>query len=388
MFKNYTPPEAKILNLAKIQAFTAPIVDIPPAGFRGGVVLGNTQSEQKLRHSRYGKPVDSFSEDIEKYHSLSGNYIYFGPLYNHFGHTMAEFIHRIIPSLLLSPWRQFIMISAKKEDHTNFNNVPAFILDILSFLKIDRREVSILSDDFEVEKLFVCEQGSDFGAGPKNGYLRFLDQYTPSRLDEIFETTIPSLRTYVSRTGISHGGSFLGERYIESFLRDSGYYIMHPEQIPLAKQMHIYRSSRVLVFPEGAACHGIEFFGNHALTECHLLERRVSHREIYRRVFHGRARNYSSLSGAVDLGSAVLDRITGQKLDNFGVYFLPKNLICQYLEDVGIASTRNFSHISYVDAAFADFERYLSYHREIKSRMLCDEELKSMRRHVNEIILR
>jgi len=388
MFTSYIPPEVRILKSAKIQAFNVPIVAPPPDGFRGGVVLGESGGDRRLRHSRYGEAVDSFAPEIKHYEKISGEYTYFGPLYNHFGHTMAEFVHRAIPSIILGAPRKFLFVAALGSYDLSYETLPLFVQQILQFLEIRKNDVLIISRHSEIESLFVCEQGSDFGGGPKDGYLNFLDAFTGQRLDQIFGSPEVSVRTYVSRTNICHGGNFLGERYIEKQLLEEGYTIMHPESMPMVDQMQMYRSSRVLVFPEGSASHGVEFFGSNALGECHLLERRWNHRDIYAHIFRNRAKSTTVLSGAFCMGSCVVDRNTGAMLDHMANAFIPTNRLLQYFRFHELARLDNFSRHEYAEIVMEDFDRHILYHRANRSRMVSDDEIATQRLILSREVVR
>lgn len=373
-FTTYSPPEVRILKSAKVQAFNGPIVAPPPHGFQGGIVLGSSLQEQKLRHSRYGVPVDYCNSAIDDYEKVPGEYTYFGPFYNHFGHTMSEFVHRAIPSIILGSFKKFLLISYNGAKNLSYESFPDFYKEILKFLGIEPSNILVITNHSEVENLFICEQGSDFGGGPKEGYLNFLDTFTKHRLDSLIGPTSPVLRTYVSRSKLLHGGNFLGERYLEYLLEGEGYTIMHPQELSLTAQMQLYRSSNVLIFPEGSACHGLEFFGNSALEECHLLERRKNHRNVFEPIFRNRAKVTSILADAHCLGSCILNPSTNDTLDHFANAFIPSDILLRYFRQKNLAQLNNFSVKIYNDNILADFDRHIDYHRNNNSCMI-DQEL-------------
>ena len=382
MFNSYSPPEARNLRKAKIQPFYAPIVAAPPHGFRGGVVLGNTVADARLRHSRYGIPVDSFHTDTEEYEIVLGDYIYFGPFYNHFGHTMTEFIHRAIPSKFLSTIEKYILVATPQHQLESDRQVPQFLKEIFDFLDIPAHSIKIIFRNSEVENLFICEQGSDFGGGPKDGYLAYLDAYTNLRLDCLVGAVTPTLTTYVSRSKTTGGGNFLGERYVEAQLRDEGIQIFHPQDASIVEQMQMYRASKILIFPEGSACHGIEFFGNNALQECHILERRLDHREIFARIFQGRAKSTSTLSGAISISPIIVHPLTREPLPHTGMAYIPAATLLEYFRSKGIARLHNFLETEYKAAALQDFDRHAELQAKLGADLLNQDEIISIRKRI------
>lgn len=379
MFSQYTSPEARVLKKANVQAFFAPIVDSPPRGFQGGIVLGDCESHRRLRHSRYWEPVDSFRADESNSEHIGKELTYIGPLYNHFGHTMSEFVHRILPSIHLEFPKKYLLIGELRGKNNKKTNIPSFFREILYFIGIDEDDIVILNSNGIIESLHVIEQGSDFGGGPKMGYLDHLDRFTLSRLDAIVGKPWEPRNTYVSRSNILHGGNILGERYIEHLLSQEGYFVMHPEEMPLPDQMQIYRSSRKLVFSEGSSCHGIEFFGNNSLNECHIIERRESHREIFSRIFRGRSRVFSSLVGAISLPSLVLDPTGVRRIEFLSNAFLPSRILISYFRTHGIAQLVEFDPVSYNKTIMEDFDRHIDFNSRSGARMAPQKEISNLR---------
>lgn len=69
----------RAVDKARVQAYEAPIVRWPD-GFRGGPVLED-EHDAPLRHTRAGKPVDSFTAGQTFDFVLKGEYVYSGPIY-------------------------------------------------------------------------------------------------------------------------------------------------------------------------------------------------------------------------------------------------------------------------------------------------------------------
>jgi hypothetical protein len=173
---------------AMVQAFRDPLAAGPPLGFRGGVVLGDSPADLRLRHRRGGAAVDSFPPSEGPVGALAGAYVYGGPYYNHFGHTMAEMIHRVLPARAVFDCRRLLFVGLREpRDMRGFEALPAVMQAPLLFLGIDPADVTVINDDRVVEMLHVVQQGSDLTGGPTAPYLDMLAAFTPARLDALHD---------------------------------------------------------------------------------------------------------------------------------------------------------------------------------------------------------
>ena len=198
---------------APIQAFKHPLVAPPPHGFRGGLVLEGRDEHNKLRHSRYWRPVDTFSQDATYDMNVRGEMVYAGPIYHQFGHFLSEMAHRILPSIKNFKCQKMLFVDVRGElQFRSPTSFPTFIQEILAFFRISFDDVTVINKNTIVDVLHVVEQGSDFGGGPKLGYLEDLKEFSRLRLDELTTDQPTFKKVYVSRRNLPVGGSFLGER--------------------------------------------------------------------------------------------------------------------------------------------------------------------------------
>jgi hypothetical protein len=121
--------ETATFSAAKLQAFRGPVLR-----FQGGIVP--PPDDDSFRHFRGGKTVDGFETNLDYANNLKGEYIYGGPLYHHFGHFMAEFVHRILPSHQTFGQHTFVFLTAKGENN-KFEKIPPWIQGILDFTGIN-----------------------------------------------------------------------------------------------------------------------------------------------------------------------------------------------------------------------------------------------------------
>ena len=299
---------------APVQVFSAPIVAVPPHGFAGGPVLDGDPRLARLRHTRAGHPVDRFRPGETYDARLPGTWIYAGPAYPHFGHSMAEMVHRILPGRRLFGAHGLLFVgTAGEKPLTGFDDLPPFLREILRLLDVSPDKACVLHRNHIVEQLHVVEAGSDYGGGPKPGYLDELAAFWRGR-DAVPHAggPMPGVPVYVSRTRLSPTGGLLGERYIEATLAQNGFAVFHPEQHPVAVQIETYRRASLLLFNEGSACHGIELLGTGMVAPSLLLSRRQDHAGIFRHVFTGRARSFHAFEDVTPIASPLKDPATGE----------------------------------------------------------------------------
>jgi hypothetical protein len=343
---------------ARIEAFREPLVALPPHGFHGGPVLGATDPERRFRHTRNRVPVDAFGGHGQGFDHLAGEYAYGGPVYDHFGHTMAEFVHRIIPTRSVRARPKWLFVATANGPAT-LANLPAWATDIYRFLDVDLSSI-VLTQNTSVDALLIAESGSDLGAGPYDQYLELLSDYTGPRLDRQFPGGPAHEKIYVSRTALTGVGQVLGERYVEKCLADEGFVLFHPELHPPSVQMDTYRRARVIVFPEGSACHGTELLGAGAMGICVFIPRRTNHLLPFERVLRPRAREFHSFPVNTYLGTALRSATDGIPVEFRGVTLYDFDRLVSRYRKTGIARLPTASRQAYLDCALEDLGQYLA----------------------------
>jgi hypothetical protein len=348
---------------AKIQSFRGDMVS-----FNGGPVIDTPQIDRRLRHSRYHQPFDKFELNVD-YKKMDGEFFYGGPIFHHFGHYMSEMVHRIVPVLLSSKsaGRDWLFVDMHRKPRASFRALPSVFRAVADFFDINVEKIKVINSDVEVDSLEIVEQGSDFGGGPKPGYLDDLKSVVHQKLDDLFEGVHFPKKVYVTRSGIPHGGSFLGERYLESLLEASGFKIFHPERESLTMQMQTYRSAETLIFSEGSACHGVELLGRNSLGRVIVLGRRENSVGIFESIFRQRTNEYFQECVSVDVGSVVTRRGGDKPLSEFSVYFFDIPKLVRVLSNENILVTKLFDKTKYMETSDADFLSYIKYHANEES---------------------
>ena len=344
-----------------VQAFSHPLVAPFPNGFKGGPVLDRGGELDRLRHTRYWKPVDSFSAETASEVRIGGEWTYAGPIYPHFGHYMSEMVHRFLPSVMQYECDRMLFVGIRGEGLGNdLIHWPRMVREVVEFFQVGSERVEFVSEHSRVEKLNVVEAGSDFGGGPKPGYLLDLREFSSRRLRMLAPEQLRDKKVYVSRGLLPMGRSFLGEAYIESILADDGFEMFYPERHSLAEQMSVYASADIVVFPEGSACHGTELLGEAMMRRCVLLARRSDHVEIFARVLKPRSTHFAVLTSPFELGSVVGDRGT-VALAHAGVSMIDIINFRRFFREQELSGLRGFCLESYLSAARNDLAGYIAF---------------------------
>lgn len=362
---------SKVIPNARIEAYKHPHVDAPPRGFRGGPVLSDSELDRYLRHTRSRKPVDSFDENAVFSTTLTGHYSYGGGIFPHFGHVMAEMIHRILPVQELEANPRWLFVT--REGHPiSFDKLAPWLQELYQFLGVAFDRATIINANVEVGSLLIVQAGSDLGGGPIDTYLDLLDATLTPRLEASVGAVMRPSRIYVSRAGLNLQGSFLGERYLEGLLAEEGFSIVQPENHRILDQLDFYRKADVVIFPEGSACHGTELLGRNALGKCVFLPRRKAYLRLFENVLKPRSREYLVMPDNIYLGT-VSRRPDGQPSEDWGVTLLDFRRLLKELRKSGIARLAAADVAAYHEAAEADLARYLQ--QKAKQGRLDDLEL-------------
>ncbi len=346
---------------AVVRAFRPPAIAADRTGFRGGPVLGDDTLDDLLRHRRRGRVVDQPPRDGAVAGRLEGEFCYGGIAYAHFGHVMAETLHRVLPARRYFGCRRLIFVDELRgAAPSGFESLPAVQQKALLYLQVPPETVTVLHDDRVVDCLHVAQQGAELNGVPHAEYLAMLAEFTRDRMAALAPGGAAPARVYVSRSKLRDRGVLLGERYLERQLALEGWHIFHPEEHELAIQLRTYFSAETIIFAGGSACHGAELLGGGQMGDCFVLPRWDTQTEFYRSVLAPRSRRYATLPAACLLGSAVVDGQSGERQDQWGVSLPQTAALVQALRQHGLAELPYFSGEVFRRTALADFETYLA----------------------------
>lgn len=232
------------------------------------LLLPDTLSSRRLEHirTRRGQARNVF-EFISQAHPepaeqrLSGKVIYGGPFFAHFGHLIAESIHRIWPRLIYQE-----MASAKVAFHPTprrngyLKASEPWMKSVLCYMGIDESDIIMIDRPIVFEELIIPQQarGQCFPTIDPD-YNKIFPLITWDRSDPVLQDQKKFI--YVSRKHYLQSGTYLGEQLVESTLEKAGFLIVYPEEWSVNDLVKVFCEASAIVFSEGSAIHILELCG-------------------------------------------------------------------------------------------------------------------------------
>ncbi len=253
---------------------------------------------------------------------VSGPAIWAGPYFAHFGHMLAESIHRLWAA------RYFL---ALRDARIVFQAMPGAVRRpwfdaMLALVGIAPERVVLIDRETRIEELHVPAQGRALG-----GALLLPDYLSLFPLAPIDVPADAPKRLYVSRTGYTHSGIYLGESLVERVLAHAGFAIVHPQDLPLATFAGMLRGAETIVFAEGSAIHNLELTGPIA-ARVMVIGRRDGMRRKFAAIVTSLAREAAFFAQARVAGSMGWDRANDQPQLNVACSIVP---IATLVEAIG-----------------------------------------------------
>jgi glycosyltransferase involved in cell wall biosynthesis/predicted SAM-dependent methyltransferase len=248
-----------------------------------------------------------------------GTYIYAGPLYTHFGHTLTESIHRLWafnPRLhdgiifAVAQWQSFCL---------SVYHPSSWLTQILEILEIPLSKCIFLTHESIVENCIIPEPGSELTLGPKEWYRPHLDKLQERilTLTQTLRRSDSDLKLFLGRNHIPLQGGVAGEKYFEEILLSEGYTSIIPEKYNILEQLSYLVSAKQIVFTEGSAIYSLELL-NYLDADILCIPRRPYHEHFLPHLI-GKCSNYiigGHLENVVPLGSYSQDAVSIAILDN------------------------------------------------------------------------
>lgn len=174
---------------------------------------------------------------------LPGRYAFIGPAVAHFGHMVAEFLHRAWV-LRQDPALRPLLVAAGRRAA-----IPPFVADYLRL--VGAPEPVLVDRPRLVADLVVGEPGRLLGATCTAAYGRLVGAMLPPAL----LAPQGQARDLAILRGHLQTGRCIGEAWIEQHLAAEGYRIFRPEQHSLADQIAALAGAERIVASEGSALH-------------------------------------------------------------------------------------------------------------------------------------
>lgn len=190
---------------------------------------------------------EAFAAGVSPHH-IPGRHLYCGPVTLHFGHFLADCVHRLwacrreqdrVESIIFLP------------QHPRITQSPVF-RQFLRLFGTDIAKARYVSTLATVEELVVPDVGHVVGRPHQDWYQEELASAID--LSKFKRPDLPK-RIVISRRNYRLKGRIAGADAITQRLREDGYTEVFPEQHPVAEQIAYLVSAEHIIFEEGSAVH-------------------------------------------------------------------------------------------------------------------------------------
>ena len=216
----------------------------------GGGLVSPQKYPKFCRHNRHGKPNNSpltlGKGPIPKLKTIDGVPYVFGGVYlTHFGHFIAEFLHRLW--VLERPeHKNCTVLFVAKE-----SSVPPkrFFIEAMEYLGVKKWQ--ILTDSHCVEKLVIAEQGKTLGRKSHPEYAQFLRRLADRNNIFLAKNTsnISIMRGHLASRRL------LAEKHLQNYLTQQGFTQFRPEEHPLIDQLKTIANAGKIILSDGSTGH-------------------------------------------------------------------------------------------------------------------------------------
>lgn len=220
----------------------------------GGPIWPDWDNRTFERHCRDQKPIDLKPELTQEIAPFALDHAFWGgPIANHFGHQIADFSMRILPSRFVEP-------NAKLVFSTSLYEPPKWFHEVLRWAEIEPENVLFTKQAHQFNHLNVCGQSEQLWAvGPNSYHLDRMDEFIANKALDLEVINNP---IYVSRAGLGVAqAGFAGERYLEHCISEAGGHVFRPELHSIQDQLKVYLRASKLIFAEGSAVHLCQLLG-------------------------------------------------------------------------------------------------------------------------------
>lgn len=219
----------------------------------GGGLAKPLQYPKYCRHNRNGISIDSeiiiHDEHLSALSCKINNPYIFGGVYQwHFGHTIAEFVHRL-----------WILEKEEFVDNTVVFIAPRgqtyaeeFFTQAMDYLQVKKWQ--IIDTSCLVNKLVIAEQGKTLNTISHKDYNAFLQRL--AQKNKLFDPSSNKIFKKIAiLRGHLKGRRYVCEQQLAEYLETQGYYIFYSDQHSLHSQLHVIANATDIIISDGSACH-------------------------------------------------------------------------------------------------------------------------------------
>ncbi|WP_162875583.1 glycosyltransferase 61 family protein [Sphingomonas crusticola] len=280
---------------------------------------------------------------------ITGPTLYAGPYLAHFGHMIAECIHRLWAAHAF-PHLANVRIAFQASPQAPR---PPWFDAVLDLCGIAPERVLLVEQPIAFQTLYIPAQGRALGGAVLlPGYVDLFP------LTAIAPPPEPARRLYISRSHHIRSGTYLGETLIEHLLAEAGFTIVRPEEMPLRVLAGLLRTAEQIVFAEGSAIHNLELCGP-VQARILVIGRRPGTKRRFGALLASLSRDVEIFSGARGAASLGWDALHDMPRLGTACSFLPIGKLVDMLSAFsGIALPQPDAN-TILDAVSRDLLRYL-----------------------------
>jgi hypothetical protein len=295
--------------------------------------------------------------------------IFAGPCFQHFGHFVAECIHRIYARRYFPELKGAKIAFLVKEGESTEHN--SWLECILKILGVDMEDVIFIDRPKLFSQLYIPYPGRIM-SGPT--LIKDYANIMPYNFSEIDGSHLQGKMIYVSRSKHLYSGGYIGESFVEKYLSSFGFETIYPESMSTDKFVGLLRSSRCAVFSEGSSIHNLELCGKTSLA-AFVIGRRTGTKERFEYILEDHCSTYDFYEETRYLGSMEWDPRRDKPMTSRG---LATTNIANLLKKILVFFELPFQQPDLEDLErwiLADIGRYLLDSRATRSRTTSNEQL-------------
>ena len=194
-------------------------------------------------------PIETDPSAVQRLTSADGKPYIFGGVYQwHFGHTIAEFIHRlwVLNKAELAECTVLYVAEARQA------HVSDFFKQVMEYMGVRRFE--ILTRPHIVDDLIIAEQGKSHGVEAAPAYFPYLN-HLAFKNGLLARPAGKTKRNVAILRGHLKGRRYFGEQHLADYLEEQGYYIFRSENHSISEQLQTIARAENIIISDGSACH-------------------------------------------------------------------------------------------------------------------------------------
>lgn len=204
------------------------------------------------RISKISKPPSDVAAQRGAVQRLSGDYVYLGWLFGHYGHFLLESLSRFWYCVDRQCPSKYLVHS----NYSSFSEFPKHVVASLKAFGINASNLTIVKSPVVVDRLHCPSQAirCDHSSGRHLAYV-YRNILTGLGLGG----RCGGRAIYLSRRSMSVDPRSFNEVELEGFMASQGFEIVAPEVLPFDRQLEIFSQASVMVGPAGSAMHNAVF---------------------------------------------------------------------------------------------------------------------------------